>query len=148
MKKYERIYSIGCFDGVFDNNMHDGHKCLLQRMRDMLQPDGLLIIGIHNDNSIEKLKNLTSKDHQPIKIRMNNLKKFVDHVYIIPDTNPTFYLQCMIDSNKYKSSCYVRGNDMMNFPGKKSIENIIDIKYLSYTEGISSTQLRIENRLP
>ena len=77
MRKYDRIYSIGCFDGVIAGNFHKGHFNLMKRMRDMLNLNGLLIIGIHDDSSLEKLKNLKPKDHQTTKERMADRKSVV-----------------------------------------------------------------------
>jgi len=129
---YDIIYTIGCFD-----HFHYGHKNILNKMKNMGKT---LIVGVHDDTSLEKLKNLRKSDHQNIQKRMRNVKQIADHVYIIPDTDPTFYLKSMINFNQ--NSCYVRGNDMPNFPGRKSIEGKIDIKFMNYTKGISSTDIR------
>lgn len=39
---------------------------------------------------------------------------------------------------------YVRGDDMQNFPARQLAESIMTIKFLPYSEGVSSTKLRKE----
>ena len=132
---YERIYSIGCFDFF-----HKGHIALLETMRTY---GNELIIGIHDDSSIEQLKNLSSKQHQPIEIRLQNLKEYADRVYVIPSKDPSLFLKCMLlDTDNKENACYIRADDMKNFPGKQIVENKIDIKFVPYTKGVSSTEIR------
>ena len=132
---YDNIYTVGCFD-----YFHYGHKHLLETMKSKGKK---LIVGIHDDKSIEKLKNLEPCEHQPIEIRMANVKKYADIVYVITDTDPTFYIDCVITNDNNKSnSCFMRGNDMPDFPGKKLVEQKISVEFLPYTYGISSTKIR------
>ena len=137
--KYERVYTVGCFDWF-----HFGHNNLLKKLRDSGKR---VIVGIHDDASIEKLKNLLPEEHQPLNERMNNIKPFVDIVYVIPDTDPTFFIKSVIspDDNK-DNACFIRGDDMPNFPGRKYLEDKISIEFVSYTSGISSTQIRKDIR--
>lgn len=132
---FDRIYSIGCFD-----HFHFGHQILLQKMRKLGKQ---LIIGIHDDASLEKLKKLKPSSHQDLKTRMQNVKKYADVVFIIPDTEPSFYLNCVLhDEDNLENACFVRADDMPNFPGKLIVENRISLLFLPYTEGISSTIIR------
>ena len=64
---YDKIYTVGCFDWF-----HHGHKKLLADMRKIWKT---INIGIHDDNNIEKIKNLKPHEHQPLKTRMENIKK-------------------------------------------------------------------------
>ncbi len=132
---YKRVYTIGCFDWF-----HVGHKNLLNILRDYGET---VIVGIHDDNSIRILKNLKPNQHQLLKIRMENVKQYADIVYVIPDTDPTFFLECIVqkDDNK-ENACFIRADDMPNFPGRKFIEKKMSIKLIPYTEGISSTKIR------
>ena len=139
IKKYDRIYTIGCFDWF-----HYGHIRLLNRLKDNCNT---LIVGVHDDDSIEKLKNLEPKDHQQIKERMANVKKYADIVYIIPDTDPTFFLNCIIrDDDNKETACYMRANDMLHFPGRDLVEKKISLEFVEYTEGISSTDIRSKKK--
>lgn len=134
---FDRIYTVGCFD-----YLHHGHVKLLEKMRKMGKQ---IIVGIHDDQSLEKLKNLKDVDHQPIKMRMENIKKYADIVFVVPSTDPSFYLNCVIsdDSNKH-NSCYIRADDMPNFPGKDIVEGRVSLIFLPYTHGISSTMIRMD----
>ena len=138
-KKYNKIYSVGCFD-----QFHYGHEILLQKMKEM---GNILIIGVHDNSSIELLKNLQPSDYDDHEIRMTNVKKYANNVFIIPSPDPTFYLESIIgpDDNK-ENSCFVRGDDNINFPGIDFIKNKISIEYIPYTLGISATQIRANNK--
>ena len=133
--KYKYVYTIGCFD-----QFHKGHNILLNKMK---KEGEILIVGVHDDASIEKLKNLTPEVHNSIVNRMNNVKKIADIVYVISDTDPTDYIINIIfkDSNK-DNSCYIRGDDMIDFPAKELVSKVMNIKYYPYTQGISATMLR------
>lgn len=134
---FDRIYTIGCFDFF-----HDGHRILLEKMRGYGKE---IIVGIHDDESIEKLKNLTPDMHEDIKTRMKNIKQYADIVYVIPDTDPTFFIDCVIKKNDNKlNACYIRGDDMPNFPGRDLVESKISVLLVPYSKHISSTQIRKE----
>ena len=134
-KKYKKIYTIGCFDWF-----HYGHRNLLNRMK---KYGDYIIVGVHDDKSIEQLKNLEPHEHENVYTRMDNVKTFADLVYVIPHRDPTFFLNNVIsDDDNKKNSCFIRGNDMPNFPGRQIIEDKIDIILLPYTGGISSTEIR------
>ena len=136
---YERIYTIGCFDFL-----HEGHINLINSMKKMGKT---IIAGIHDNNSLKKLKNLSDNDYQDILIRVKNLKKHVDHVYIISDTDPSLFLYSIISKYDNKNNaCFVRADDNINFPGINIINGIISIKYLPYTQNISSTIIRNNNK--
>ena len=79
-KKYDRVFSVGCFD-----QFHYGHKKILNTMRNY---GNELIIGIHDDESIEKLKNLSKLAHKPLQERLKDLKPYCDRVFIINSTDP------------------------------------------------------------
>lgn len=135
---YDRIYTVGCFD-----YLHYGHKSLFSKMREMGKQ---IVVGIHDDASIEKLKNITKNDHQSLQIRMKNVRKFVDQVFVIPSTDPTIYLECMLlDSDNKNNACFIRADDMPDFPGRRFIESKISVQFLPYTPGVSSTLIRKKN---
>ncbi len=132
---YDRIYTIGCFDFF-----HVGHQILLERMKDKGKE---IIVGIHDDKSIEKLKHLEPCEHEPLDIRIQKVKQYANIVYVIPDIDPTLYIKCVIrDDDNKENACFIRGDDMMNFPSKDYIETRINIEYLPYTKSVSSTQIR------
>ena len=137
--KYERIYTIGCFD-----QFHKGHEVLLTKMKSMGKE---VIVGIHDDASLEQLKNLTRDEHNDIETRIANVREFADAVYVVPHKDPTFYLMCMImENDNQDNACFVRANDMPNFPGREFVESKISLEFVEYTQGVSSTQIRAENK--
>lgn len=137
-KQYRKIYTVGCFD-----HQHWGHEILFNRMR---EHGDKIIVGIHDDASIEALKGLKPDEHQNIETRMANVKKYVDSIFVIPNKDPTFYLQCMVQTeDNHQNCCYIRADDMPNFPGRDFVESKMSIKFLPYTQGVSSTQIRKEN---
>ncbi len=48
-----------------------------------------------------------------------------DMVFVIPDTDPTPFLAAMVSDCDVQSglACYVRGDDMPDFPGRSFIES-------------------------
>ena len=58
--------------------------------------------------------------------------------------DPSNFMTCILNLSKNETAQYVRGDDMMNFPCRDVVENLMPIKFLPYTEGISSSQLRKE----
>ena len=138
--KYKRVFSVGCFD-----QFHYGHKKILKSMREYGDE---LIVGIHDDNSIEKLKNLTPSAHKIFEKRLEDLKPFCDRVFIINSVDPTNALKAIISEIDNKdNSVFIRGNDNQNFPGIEFIKTKISIKYLPYTTTISATKIRKEKGL-
>jgi len=134
-KKYERVFSVGCFD-----QFHFGHKKILTTMREY---GNELIIGIHDDDSIEKLKNLSPNAHKKLEDRLKDLKPYCDRIFIINSTDPTNSLIGIIaESDNKENSVFIRGADNQTFPGKQFVENKINIHYLPYTESISATKIR------
>jgi cytidyltransferase-like protein len=131
---YDEIYTIGCFDFL-----HHGHIKLLESIKKMGKK---IIAGIHDDESLEKLKKLKKTQHQNINIRMKNLKKYTDIVYLISDTDPTFYIKMIHNNNNKLKQCFIRANDNINFPGIEFVKNNMEIKYLPYTKEISSSLIR------
>jgi cytidyltransferase-like protein len=134
-KKYERVFSVGCFD-----QFHYGHKKILNSMREFGKE---LIVGIHDDDSIEKLKNLPKNAHKTLKDRLKDLKPYCDRIFIINSTDPTDALVGIIsDSDNKENAVFIRGADNQTFPGKHFVETKINIHYLPYTESISATKIR------
>jgi hypothetical protein len=60
--------------------------------------------------------------------------------------DPTSFLRDAI--NEYlkdgKTGIYVRGDDMPNFPGRSLVEKHMPIQLVPYTQGVSSTLLRLK----
>ncbi len=136
---FDRVYTVGCFD-----YFHHGHEVILNKLKEFGKT---VIVGIHDDESIEQLKKLQPDQHENLVVRMEKVKKFCDIVFVIPHKDPTFFLKCMIrQDDNHETACFIRGDDMPNFPGKELVQNIMSIKYVPYTLGISSTAIRNDHK--
>jgi cytidyltransferase-like protein len=80
---FEYIFTIGCFD-----KLHKGHIKLLEYMQKHTEK---IIVGLYDNNSIKKLKNITDIDSYDN--RKNNLEKYAYDVFKINDTDPTKAIQ-------------------------------------------------------
>ena len=76
---FEYIFTIGCFD-----KLHKGHIKLLEGMQKQTEK---IIVGLHDNNSIEKLKNIS--DINSYDNRKKNLEKYASDIFIINDEDPT-----------------------------------------------------------
>tara|TARA_B100002051_G_C16699717_1_gene620279 strand:+ start:104 stop:1294 length:1191 start_codon:yes stop_codon:yes gene_type:complete len=95
---FEVIFTIGCFD-----KFHKGHVKLLENMKEKSEK---IIVGLHDNNSIQKLKNATDIDSY--ENRKKNLQKYAYDVFKIDDVDPTNAINQYIlthycnDKNKYE----------------------------------------------
>jgi cytidyltransferase-like protein len=80
---FEYIFTIGCFD-----KMHKGHIKLLESMKTQTEK---IIVGLHDNNSIEKLKNISNIDSYDN--RKKNLEKYAYDIFAINDVDPTKAIQ-------------------------------------------------------
>lgn len=54
-------------------------------------------------------------------------------------------MTCIVNLAEGETAVYVRGDDMKDFPSRDVVENLMPIKFLPYTKGVSTTQLRKKN---
>uniref|UniRef100_A0A7S2VY37 SPX domain-containing protein n=1 Tax=Eucampia antarctica TaxID=49252 RepID=A0A7S2VY37_9STRA len=129
-----KVYTIGCFD-LF----HRGHQNVLMSLREF---GYYIVAGIHCDESYFKLKNKYTIDN--LETRMNNVKPFVDQLFVIPSTDPTPFLKCMVSEQDIDtgSCCYARGDDMKLFPGREWCDTVMPVHFVPRTESCSSTLIR------
>jgi len=129
-----KVYTIGCFD-LF----HRGHQNALLALREF---GYYIVAGIHDDESYFKLKNKYTIDN--LETRMQNVKPFVDQIFVIPSTDPLLYTQGVVSDQDIAtgSCCYARGDDMLNFPGREWIESVMPVHFIPRTESCSSTLIR------
>ena len=129
-----KVYTIGCFD-LF----HRGHENVLLSLREF---GYYVVAGIHDDDSYFKLK---SKDTiEDLETRINNVKPFVDQIFVIPSTDPLIYIKAMVSEQDIStgSCCYARGDDMLDFPGREWVEIVMPVHFVPRTEACSSTLIR------
>jgi cytidyltransferase-like protein len=134
--RVDRVFTVGCFD-VF----HQGHINMLTEMRRLGKQ---VIVGVHSNESVLKLKNLVPTDN--LETRMENIKKFADQVFVVWGTDPSLYMKCAFHVEPGERALYVRGDDMPDFPGRKVCEELMQVKLVPYTKGISSTLIRAKLR--
>lgn len=129
-----KVYTIGCFD-LF----HRGHQNVLLSLREF---GYFIVAGIHDDESYYKLKNKYTIDN--LETRMQNVKPYVDQLFVIASTDPLNYIKCMVSDQDIEtgSCCYARGDDMLNFPGREWIESVMPVHFVPRTEACSSTLIR------
>jgi hypothetical protein len=102
-----------------------------------------IVVCVHDDESIEKLKNLTPREHQDINQRIKNIAKYTNDIHVIHSTDPSEVLQSVIDKKLNKNQMlYIRGDDMPNFPGRDIVEQYMNILFKPYKQGVSSTEIR------
>lgn len=130
-----KVYTVGCFD-LF----HRGHERMLRALRWF---GTYVVVGIHDDDSYERLKSKRPIDS--LATRMANVKPFADMVFVIPDVSPGSWLRAMVSQQDLddQCTCYVRGEDMPNFPDRDQVEEWgMPVHLLPRSEGVSSTLLR------
>ncbi len=129
-----KVYTIGCFD-LF----HRGHHNVLFSLREF---GYFIVAGIHDDESYFKLKNKYTIDN--LETRMENVKPFVDQLFVIPSTDPLLYIKSMVSEQDIVTGacCYARGDDMLNFPGREWVESVMPVHFVPRTEACSSTLIR------
>lgn len=129
-----KVYTIGCFD-LF----HRGHQNVLLSLREF---GYYIVAGIHDDASYFQLKKKNTIDN--LETRINNVKPFVDQIFVIPSTDPLPYIRAMVSDQDIAtgSCCYARGDDMLNFPGREWVESVMPVHFVPRTEACSSTLIR------
>ena len=86
---FEYIFTIGCFDKF--------HKVHIKLLESMKKKTDKIIVGLHDNNSIEKLKNISDIDSYDN--RKKNLEKYAYDVFKIDDVDPTKAIQEYISNN-------------------------------------------------
>jgi bifunctional ADP-heptose synthase (sugar kinase/adenylyltransferase) len=77
-------------------------------MKRMRQHGRRLVVGVHDDESINMLKGRYPVDNT-VK-RLQNVKRWADVVFVIPSTDPSPYLDAVVD-RKWGRLCYMRGKE-------------------------------------
>lgn len=63
---------------------------------------------------------------------------------MVSSTDPAPYLRCCVHLEEGQTALYVRGDDMPQFPGREVCEEMMPVKLLPYTQGVSATMLRAQ----
>lgn len=122
---------------------HQGHKNILEKMR--WEADYVVVV-IHDDLSCYRIKGklpIQTAKHRKRNILLTGL---ADKVLITKSIDPADQFVKII--NKHKEIVFMRGDDNKEFPGKWMIDtHNIPIRYVPYTDGVSSTEIRMQNEL-
>ena len=135
------IFTVGCFD-----MLHEGHLNLFDKMAAEIgavsYSDPNFYVFIHDDFSI--LKNKGRVAVQSLAQRSANLDLI--HVLNSIEVNhadPTYEIREFIEDHPGRKFIFMRGDDWQDFPGRAYLEEMnIPIKFINYTEGVSSSLLR------
>lgn len=119
---------------------HIGHLNLLNNAKEMCD---ILIVGVNSDKLVEKYKN-----NLPV-ISENERRMIVENIKAVDTAFIAMTLDKVVQYKQYKFDALFIGDDWKG--NKRWIETgemlkvfNVDIVYLPYTNGISSTLLRID----
>lgn len=135
MKKYKIGYTQGTFD-LF----HVGHLNLIKRSKELCD---YLIVGVNSDELVKEYKNRTPIIHDTDRLAIVEALKYVDEAFI------STTLDKKVSYDKYSfnaifiADCWE--NDKRWQDTKKEMNMLgVDVIFLPYTKGISSTLIRKE----
>lgn len=133
MKKYKKGFTAGTFD-----MFHIGHLNLINNAKKKCET---LIVGVNSDELVKKYKNKIPIINQNERFEIIKALKNVDEVCL------TLNLDKLEMWEKYKFDVVFIGDDWKNSTRwieteKELSKKGIDVIYLPYTKGISSTALR------
>ena len=136
MKKYKVGYTCGVFD-LF----HTGHLNLLERCKEMCD---VLIVGVCDDEYVDKIKNKTPVIAEADRVRILNALKCVDRAELvdIETTNDK-----MLAQERFKFDVLFSGDDWKGSERYLRTEEQfkplgVAIEYLPYTQGVSTTDIK------
>jgi glycerol-3-phosphate cytidylyltransferase len=132
MKKYKIGYTTGVFD-LF----HIGHLNILKRAKEQCD---YLIVGISTDELVQSYKNKT-----PI-IPYEDRKAIVESIKYVDKVIPQKNRDKVFALDQLSFDAMFVGDDWKGSPLFTEVENIfksrgVDLVYLTYTDGISTTML-------
>lgn len=133
-------YHVGYICGVFDL-FHIGHLNILERCKSMCD---YLIVGLCNDDYIRDIKHQEPFYTEEQRIQMLSALKVVDDVYLIDieTTNDKMLALSKFHFDVLFSGDDWKGTERYNRTEVQFADIGVAIEYLSYTKGISTTQIK------
>lgn len=133
MKKYKIGYTTGVFD-----MFHIGHLNLLKRAKENCE---YLIVGVSTDENVKSYKKKT-----PI-IPYDERKTIIESIKYVDKVVPQIHMDKFEAWKELGFDVLFHGDDWKGSDMYQLVEDKlksvgVDIIYFSYTQGISSTQLR------
>ncbi len=133
MKKYKIGYTQGTFD-----MFHIGHLNLINRAKEQCE---FLIVGVNSDSLVKEYKNKTTIISENERLAIVQNLKAVDKGIL---TNSLDKLK-ILEKEPY-NAIFIGSDWKNNERWLKTKEELatrgVDVVFLSYTEGVSSTDLR------
>lgn len=125
--------------------LHKGHLNLLRALRAEAGTAGAVLMILHDDKSCYDIKEKFPV--QTLKQRMTNVRLtgLVDLALATYSTDPgeDFLNYAAKYGKNLEKGVFMRADDNKNFPGMWAIEKLkFDIKFVPYTNGISSSKIR------
>ncbi len=136
----EKKYKIGYTDGVYDL-FHIGHLNMIQTAKGHCE---YLIVGVHGDDVVEGYKN-----HKPI-INENDRKRIIESVKGVDRAEINRFRDKLKLWELYHFDVIFIGDDWKGTERWNNFEKVlaeinVDVVYVPYTQGISTTD--IKNRI-
>lgn len=136
-KKHMKKYRIGYTTGVFDL-FHVGHLNILKKAKEQCD---YLIVGVSTDETV-----LSYKGHVPY-ICFEDRCKIVSAIKYVDKVVPQVSMNKMDAYNDLKFDVLFHGNDWQNSDMyNRIVEDFkqvgVDVVFIPYTEGISSTIIK------
>lgn len=132
----KKSYRVGFTAGTFDM-FHIGHLNLLKRAKEKCD---YLIVGVNNDSLVEKYKNKRPVINVESRLAIIEALTVVDKVAIMNnldkiDAHSKFHFDVVFIGDDWK------GSERWIATEKNLNEINVDVCYLNYTKGVSSTQI-------
>ncbi len=133
----EKKYKIGYTDGVYDL-FHIGHLNMIQTAKEHCE---YLIVGVHGDDVVEGYKN-----HKPI-INENDRKRIIESVKGVDRAEINRFRDKLKLWELYHFDVIFIGDDWKGTGRWNNFEKVlaeinVDVVYVPYTQGISTTDIK------
>ncbi|EOS80750.1 glycerol-3-phosphate cytidylyltransferase [Dorea sp. 5-2] len=133
----EKKYKIGYTDGVYDL-FHIGHLNMIQTAKGHCE---YLIVGVHGDDVVEGYKN-----HKPI-INENDRKRIIESVKGVDRAEINRFRDKLKLWELYHFDVIFIGDDWKGTERWNNFEKVlaeinVDVVYVPYTQGISTTDIK------
>ena len=133
----KRKYKIGYTDGVYDL-FHVGHLNMIQTAKQHCE---YLIVGVHGDDVVEEYKH-----HKPI-INENDRKRIIESIKGVDRAVINRFRDKLKLWELYHFDVVFIGDDWKGTDRWNNFEKVlaqynVDVVYVPYTQGISTTEIR------
>lgn len=130
-------YKIGYTDGVYDL-FHIGHLNMIQAAKESCE---YLIVGVHGDDVVEEYKH-----HRPI-MSENDRRRIVESIKGVDRAEINRFRDKLKLWELYQFDVVFIGDDWKGTERWNNFERMlaqinVDVIYLPYTKGISTTEIR------